>query len=179
MIRWFWKEYFHSSKMKRRPSPFVARQMQTNVSSFLGKVASGCKSWLRSFLTIHHLYRKRSCNTNLRPFDQKLKGFPARTTSILTYFTGLWLVQIQNIWPFALTKGLAQNIWLLFWPTLTKCLSKISKFILSWHMWLAIRQKYTIISERIKLSEVKSITEDQLKKLKIRLRRILSVDYTA
>ena len=140
-LSWFRKEYFHSSKMKRRPSPFVARQMQTNVSSFLGKVASGCKSWLRSFLTFHHLYCKRSCNTNLKPFDQKLKGFPARTTSILTYFTGLWLVQIQNIWPFALTNGLAQNIWLLFWPTLTKCLCKISKFILSWHMWLAIRQK--------------------------------------
>ena len=83
-LSWFWKEYFHSSKMKRRPSPFVARQMQTNVSSFLGKVASGCKSWLRSFLTFHHLYCKRSCNTNLKPFDQRLKGFPARTTSILT-----------------------------------------------------------------------------------------------
>ena len=177
-LSWFWKEYFHSSKMKRRLSPFVARQMQTNVSSFLGKVASGCKSWLRSFLTIHHLYCKRSCNTNLRPFDQKLKGFPARTTSILAYFTGLWLVQIQNIWPFALTKSPAQHIWHLFeqdaftkswiviwperlhklfwlyfdkrlaqnfqhviWSTLTKCLHKISELILSWHIWLAIRQK--------------------------------------
>ena len=123
-LSWFRKEYFHSSKMKRRLSPFVARQMQTNVSSFLGKVSSGCKSWLRSFLTFHHLYCKRSCNTNLKPFDQRLKGFPARTTSILTYLTcsnpkclsfDLTKLPAQHIWHLIEQDGFTKN-WIVIWP---------------------------------------------------------------